>query len=159
MAESHWAADLEKAAHAYDSYREQLPEVPLSYTRTMLARNEDYEIVAMRWAPGSVSPIHDHGQSRCWALVLEGELFVENFERVDDGDERAPRVNPADARTMHVDEIDHRLNWHELHRVRNTAQTPAISLQLYAPALSEYFIFEEHGTRLWRAQAKYDATI
>ena len=62
---------------------ELLPHAEHAHSRTLLLRTARFEIVAMRWAPGAVTPIHDHGDSRCATLLVEGALAVEHFVRTE----------------------------------------------------------------------------
>jgi predicted metal-dependent enzyme (double-stranded beta helix superfamily) len=138
-ASERFASVLHAGWRRFQEYRDQLPLIPYAYTRTRLLHAPDFEIIAMQWAPLSQSPIHDHGTSRCWVIVLEGELEVENFERDASG-----IVTPTDRATQPAGTIDHRLGPSELHRVRNNASVSAYTLQLYAAPLSTYAIFDEH---------------
>jgi cysteine dioxygenase len=135
---------MERAARAFSRYRAQLPVIPLAYTRTRLMETPHFEIVAMHWAAGSVSPIHDHGDSRCWVLMLEGALDVENFERDDDASTNRCAMHSTGSMVLRADDIDFRYGPRELHRVLNTGAHSAYSLQLYAAPISTYNVFEEH---------------
>jgi predicted metal-dependent enzyme (double-stranded beta helix superfamily) len=135
---------MERAAGRFQEYRARLPVIPYAYTRTRLIDLPDFEVVAMHWAPGSISPIHDHGLSRCWVLLMEGSLEVENFER-----ESAPDTNPVELRetgrlTLRAGDLDHRLGPSELHRVCNPSREGTYSLQLYARPIDEYRVIDEH---------------
>lgn len=126
----------------FERYRSAIPHRRLSYTRALLRRTPRYELVAMHWAPGAVSPIHDHGSSRCWIFGLEGELYVENFERLDDGTESVVRLSGVTATVLNARDVEARANWRELHRVRNVFDTSAYTLQLYAGPQREYVVVD-----------------
>lgn len=143
MKDAEFASAMERCALAFGVYREKLPLIPDAYTRTRLSRTPRYEIVVMQWAGGSQSPIHDHGDSRCWVLMLEGTLAVENFQRDDDPRDNPARFRSTGSATLRANDIDHRLGPRELHRVRNPDAKSAYSLQLYSRPLSSYFIFDE----------------
>ncbi|HTA40041.1 MAG TPA: cysteine dioxygenase family protein [Candidatus Acidoferrales bacterium] len=134
---------MQRAALAFAKYRSALPVIPYAYTRTRLIERPHFEVVAMQWAAGSVSPIHDHGASRCWVLMLEGTLEVENFER---DLEAAGDVSmrPNGTLSLKADDLDSRNGPHELHRVVNSSAQSAYSLQLYATPITTYNVFDEH---------------
>jgi len=139
-----YVSAMERAAQAFSKYRDLLPSIPYAYTRTHLLETPQFEIVAMQWSAGSVSPIHDHGDSRCWVLLLEGTLDVHNFEReADDGG----RVSMRDAGmlTLRTGDLDSRFGPSELHRVVNSSSESAYSLQLYASPIVNYNVFDEHA--------------
>jgi predicted metal-dependent enzyme (double-stranded beta helix superfamily) len=136
---------MERFANAFERYRSRLPAIPYAYSRTRLLVTPRYEVVAMHWSPGSTSPIHDHGDSRCWVLMMAGTLEVENYRR--DGE---PGTNPlllrGTGRTLlRPGDVDFRFGPGELHRVRNPQSESAISLQLYAGPITTYTVVDAHG--------------
>jgi len=143
MGDSEYVSAMERAALAFSKYRSQLPAIPYAYTRTRLIEMPHFEVVVMHWAAGSVSPIHDHGDSRCWVLLLEGSLDVENFEREDDGSGTVA-MRPTGSLRLEPDDLDFRFGPRELHRVVNSGAKTAYSLQLYASPISTYNVFDEH---------------
>jgi predicted metal-dependent enzyme (double-stranded beta helix superfamily) len=136
--DAEFAAAMERFACRFLEYRDRLPAIPRAYSRTRLLLTPRFEIVAMNWTAGAVSPIHDHGASRCWVLMLEGTLEVENFAR-----DVTPRsVHASERLTLRQGDLDHRLGPTELHRVANPAAQSAFSLQLYAAPIATYSIFD-----------------
>ena len=72
-------------------WEEWLPGRPLAYkpdgyTRTCAYRDPCFEVLLLNWAPGSASAIHDHGDQHCWMLVLDGNLEVDDYVRLDSGE-------------------------------------------------------------------------
>lgn len=139
-----FTAAIEQFARRFSEYRARLPHIPYAYTRTRLHATPHYEIIAMQWAPGSVSPIHDHGRSHCWVLMLEGTLHVENFQR-DDPAASPVVLRPTGENVLRAGELDYRNGPLELHRVRNPAESTAFSLQLYAEPIGTYTIVDPHS--------------
>ncbi|HUZ50203.1 MAG TPA: cysteine dioxygenase family protein [Candidatus Dormibacteraeota bacterium] len=138
----------------FGEYRDTMPFAAGAYTRTRLQRNAEFEIVAMLWAPGSRSPIHDHGDSRCWVVVLDGNLDVENFERLNDGTDAVADLRSFAPSRLTSGAIDRRSGPKELHRVSNSFERAAYSLQLYAAPLGAYTVVDDRGlTSLSLAQA------
>lgn len=138
----------------FGEYRDTMPFAAGAYTRTRLQRTAEFEIVAMLWAPGSRSPIHDHGGSRCWVVMLDGNLDVENFERLDDGTGAVANLRSFAPSQLTPGAIDRRSGPNEFHRVGNPFERPAYSLQLYAAPLGAYTIVDDGGlTRPSLAQA------
>jgi predicted metal-dependent enzyme (double-stranded beta helix superfamily) len=150
LGDPEYVTAMERAAVAFSKYRSQLPVIPYAYTRTRLIDRPHFEIVAMHWAAGSVSPIHDHGVSRCWVLMLEGTLEVENFERDIDNGATKVSMRPSGTLTLKADDLDSRYGPTELHRVFNPGSESAYSLQLYATPISTYNVFDErrHTSRV-----------
>jgi predicted metal-dependent enzyme (double-stranded beta helix superfamily) len=143
LGDPEYVSVMERAALAFAKYREHLPTIPYAYTRTRLVERPHYEIVAMQWSAGSVSPIHDHGVSRCWVLMLEGSLEVDNYERDDDAG--IVSMRSTGALTLNAGDLDSRNGPRELHRVVNASRNTAYSLQLYASPIATYNVFDEHS--------------
>jgi hypothetical protein len=139
-----YVSAMQRAALAFSRYRSQLPVIPYAYTRTRLIERPHFEVVVMQWAAGSVSPIHDHGASRCWVLILEGTLEVENFERAIGAAATEVSMRRNGTLTLKADDLDSRYGPTELHRVVNAGSESAYSLQLYADPISTYNVFDEH---------------
>jgi len=150
MGEVEFQSAMERFADRFATYRKRLPTIPYAYSRTRLAATDGYEIVAMNWAPGSTSPIHDHGLSRCWVLMLDGILDVQNFICPDDDPSDGTRaaIRESERILLRAGDVDHRLGPAELHRVSNPSATEnAFSLQLYAAPLTTYSIVDAHSHR------------
>ncbi len=47
---------------------------PLNYTRTVLHKNSEFEVVSCDWSSGALSEIHSHGWSQCHVLIQSGEF-------------------------------------------------------------------------------------
>lgn len=99
----------------------------------------DHEAWLLTWLPGQGTDLHDHGGSAGAFQVIQGELT-----------EATVAGAPGRARL-----VEHRLpagrtrafGARHVHRVRNAAQVPAISLHVYSPALERMRRFElEDGT-------------
>ena len=149
MGDGEFSCAMERFANTFAEYRARLPLVPRAYSRTRLAITPEYEIVAMNWAALSVSPIHDHGASRCWVLMLEGTLDVQNYTcDTAELDAEVVRLREAERLDLRAGDVDHRLAPTELHLVRNpSASDSAFSLQLYARPLGTYSIVDARSSR------------
>ena len=157
-AKSQHIAALKAGIDAFATFREFMPKVPSSYSRTLLHKNGEFEMVAMRWEPGATTPIHDHGSSNCWVVLLEGAFDVDNFERTDDGSDIAS-LRATGSNHVRRGDLDHRLGSRELHRVTNNEAAPAFSVQVYFGPISEYVVIDEHTGFVRKANAQYDAVF
>lgn len=147
MSNEEFATAMDRYARSFEAYRERLPTIPYAYTRTRLMRTPHFEVVAMRWSPGSISPIHDHGISHCWVVMLEGALDVENFERDDDGSGASVVLRSTGQLALGQGDVDHRAGPRELHRVRNTTELMAYSLQLYSEPIETYTVVDARSAQ------------
>ena len=52
------------------------------YTRNLIHKDVDFEIMVVCWPPKISAPIHGHEGEKCWARVEDGELQISNYEKV-----------------------------------------------------------------------------
>ena len=99
-----------------------------SYTRSLVRRTEDYELLVLSWGAGEESPVHNHMGQRCWMAVLDGEVEEVHFKRSEDGPGplvEGPRKSFPKGNVAFInDEI-------ALHLVRGAEGKAAVSLHLY----------------------------
>ena len=106
---------------------------PAGYQSHLLYAEPDgsFSISAMVWMPGQQTMIHDH-VAWCVTGVLQGREYEEIFALADDGRTlslAARNVNPAGAVSGFAPPGD-------IHRVRNTGDTVAISMHVYGADIS-----------------------
>ena len=134
-------------------HRARLAFPSSGYARTLVHAADAYEIVAMLWAPGARTPVHDHGTSRCSALLLEGSLYVERF--VAENGVAKPvgtfRYEPGD-----LEQLD---DARSLHRVQNQTHAHCVSLHLYAQPLRTYRVYDLRSRRVETHISHYDASV
>lgn len=49
------------------------------YTRNLIYKDDRFEMMAICWERGQVSPIHNHAEQKCWMTVPIGRLWGQNF--------------------------------------------------------------------------------
>jgi len=106
---------------------------PAGYQSHLLYAEPDgtFSVSAMVWMPGQQTMIHDH-VAWCVTAVLQGREYEEIFALADDGRAlslAARNVNPAGAVSGFAPPGD-------IHRVRNTGDTVAISMHVYGADIS-----------------------
>ena len=62
---------LEKFCHFNDGF----------YTRNLVHKERDFEILVVCWPAGKTAPIHGHEGEKCWARVESGTLQICNYEQ------------------------------------------------------------------------------
>lgn len=148
-------ADASNAGERFDPF----VKAPESYTRTCLFADDRFEVLILDWAAGASSSIHDHGGQHCWFVVLEGNLIVQNYDRVDDCTTAGRAV--LEWRTwenLDSGALDVRSGPYDIHRVASNGER-AVSLHVYAKPLSEFLVYEPTLARCQTAYGKYDRII
>ena len=142
-----------------------LPSRPLlvcpgGYTRSCVYSDERFEVLLLNWAAGAVSALHDHGGQHCWMQVLEGQLLVDDYLRIDAGERPGfARVEARGSRLMDAGDLDLRSGRFELHRVSAPSGMPALSLHVYAGPLKEYSVYDESTQRCQIVRSTYDDAL
>jgi predicted metal-dependent enzyme (double-stranded beta helix superfamily) len=114
------------------------------YARHYLYRDPDdrFVVMALVWAPGQGTPVHDHGT---WGVigVYENEIEAVNFKRLDDGSDE----EYADLReTGRMFLTAGALCWvlppnEEIHINRNASETTTITLHVYGKTIRGFHVF------------------
>jgi predicted metal-dependent enzyme (double-stranded beta helix superfamily) len=106
---------------------------PAGYQSHLLHAEPDgtFSVSAMVWLPGQQTPVHDH-VAWCVTAVLQGREHEEIFALADGGQAlrlAARNVNPPGSVSAFAPPGD-------IHRVRNTGDTVAISMHVYGADIS-----------------------
>lgn len=119
---------------------------PSNYTRNCVVRNARFELLVICFEPGQRTSIHDYDSETAWIRVLGGELVAERFELLEDG---ALRLRKASR--LHTGELMELSRSNSIHRFQNQGATRAFTLNLYAPPMSKWRVFDERtGADQWR---------
>ena len=107
------------------------------YTRNLVHRCGDFELLLLCWDHDQSSPIHDHDGQQCWMAVLDGTVEEVHY-REKDGQlvEGAVRRFQRGQVAFIQDEI-------ALHLVRAGAGGRGVSLHLYSNPIDACRIYEE----------------
>ena len=110
----------------------QLP-VEDHYARRELYRSpaHGYSVVAMTWAPGQGTPIHDHDGLWCVEGIWRGALEIAQYELLESDGDRF-RFRAASGMEAGVGSAGSLIPPHEYHTIRNASpDAVAVSLHVY----------------------------
>jgi 3-mercaptopropionate dioxygenase len=103
------------------------------YARRELYRspNHGYSVVAMTWAPGQGTPVHDHSGLWCVEGVWDGQLEITQYELLERDGERF-RFRAAGGMQAGPGSAGSLIPPHEYHTIRNASpDTVAVSVHIY----------------------------
>jgi cysteine dioxygenase len=115
------------------------------YTRNLVFKNEDYELIIICWKKDQVSPIHDHSDQNCYFLVLEGDIQEISYKLEANSLFEFSRVYMTKS-DLGVVNNDHA--WHEIQGITEKAVTlhiynkPIEHCNIYSP-INKTFEFIE----------------
>jgi len=137
-----------------DSLDGFLAFAPGRYTRHLVHKDRDVEILVLCWARGARAPIHGHEGEHCWARVERGRLTFASYREIS----RAPlRLEPLGAEVEggpgHVDGPA------DIHEVTNRASLDedAVSVHVYCRPYDECDIYDTAQGTVRRVRLSYDS--
>jgi len=137
----------EAALDQYSTYAEE------RYTRHLIHKDEDFELLIICWGSGQGAPIHGHEGDLCWARVERGKLRFSNYRIVSEKPLRLQPVGePVDGSTGFLDGPA------EIHAVENPVAfgQNAASLHLYSKPYSECDVYDSLTGPRRRVSLAYD---
>ena len=122
------------------------------YTRNLLYKMPEYEVLLLCWSPQQKSPIHGHEGEKCWMRVEAGELYFSNYSLKSVDSEVFVDLDCSEVGGRGF--VDGPA---VIHRVENLTQAPAISLHLYARPFAQCDIFDKENRVRERVDLQYDS--
>ncbi len=124
------------------------------YMRNLIHRTDRFELIAICWEVGQVSPVHDHENERCWARVEVGSLHFTNHRIVSEEPLHLEQSEPVVVGVQnYVDALP------GIHRVANPASLGqrALSLHLYSRPFHACTVYDLDKGLKGRRQLRYDS--
>ena len=111
------------------------------YTRNLIHRDSDFEIMIICWPPNTAAPIHGHEGEKCWARVQDGNLQICNYEEISSKPLKLNMVQELSCAPGFLDGPA------DIHSVENITEEFATSLHVYAKPYDACDIYDiEKGT-------------
>lgn len=106
------------------------------YQRNVIKKTDFYELVAICWTPGQLTPIHDHVGSDCAFKIIDGVSTETTYNLNNEG-----LAFPISVREYQPGEIC-ASDEPDIHRVSNNSNKELINLHVYTPPLHAYNLHE-----------------
>jgi len=129
---------------------------PEHYCRRLIHQDDrlGYTIMAMTWAPGQATPVHDHAGMWCVEAVWSGEIEVVQYELVDQHDDRFA-LEPRTTMRTGVGSAGSLIPPHEYHTIANpSSKKPAVTIHIYAGEMDHCCVFQPIQGDWYRRQSK-----
>jgi len=126
------------------------------YARRELYRSAElgYSVVAMTWAPGQATPIHDHFGMWCVEGVFAGSIEVVQYELTAQEGERY-RFEERGSIQAGVGSAGSLIPPHEYHTIANpNAAEIAVTVHVYSAQMTRCHVFEPSGERWYQRVSK-----
>lgn len=125
-------------ARAHDDWRTMALFDSSLYTRNLVHRSEEFELLLLCWEPGQVTPIHNHQGQRCWMGVLDGAV-QETLFRTPAG---AGALVPGAVRDFQRGAVAFIADELGLHRIAPIGERRAVSLHLYSRPIPQCQVYD-----------------
>lgn len=151
---------------AFDSGEELLPAWALvpceeKYARRLIHRDPEgrYTVVAMVWAPGQGTALHDHAGHWCVECVYRGRIKVVSYDLEGSDTDVPVRFRPEREVYAGVGEAGALIPPFEYHTIENVEDEPAVTVHVYAEELKWCHVFlpVEGGYERVRRELAYTA--
>lgn len=151
-------AALASGLHGLLTGRVELPDWLLEpaageHARRELYRSREhgYEIIAITWAPGHASTVHDHGDTWGVEAVMRGRLEVTDF-KVRAQHRALSELQVTGCDVLKPGDVISLLPPHDLHQCRNASADVAVSLHVYGKHLQHVKRYSHVEDNLYRPQ-------
>lgn len=123
---------------------------PFQYTRNLIYKTSDFELLVIVWPAHQASPVHGHEGEKCWARVERGCLQFSSYREVPHADGfRLERVGEQ------LGEVGYLDGPADIHCVANPFKEFAVSLHVYSRPFPECDVYAEEGHSKVRMKLKY----
>ena len=136
-------AEIEKQCEWSETY----------YTRNLIERNDNYELLFLCWEPGQISSIHNHAGQHCWVKVLQG-LCEEKLYICNNDELKLIKSSVAEkgCNAYIDDEI-------ALHSLQNVGKNRMITLHLYSNPIESCYSYDKATGQKKLVQTKYNKIL
>lgn len=116
---------------------------PDHYARRLIHKDpgRGYTIMAMTWAPGQATPLHDHSGMWCVEAVWNGQIEVTQYELIETRGERF-RLEPRTTMRAGIGSAGSLIPPHEYHTIRNPCPSEtAVTIHIYSGEMNRCAVF------------------
>ena len=119
------------------------------YTRNLVHKEQDFEILVVCWPAEQAAPIHGHEGEKCWARVQEGQLQICNYEEISSDPLELKMIQDLSCSPGFLDGPA------DIHSVENLSDKFAISLHVYAKPYDACDIYDTYNGKIERMKLGY----
>ena len=119
------------------------------YTRNLIHKDTDFELMVICWPPNTSAPIHGHEGEKCWARVQEGQLQICNYEEISSDPLDLNMIQRLSCSPGFLDGPA------DIHSVENLSDKFATSLHVYAKPYDACDIYDTDNGKIERMKLSY----
>ena len=121
------------------------------YSRNLVYKDKDFEVLIVCWGPGQCAPIHGHEGEKCWMRIESGSLQITNY--------RLLSLHPLSLEMINQDDLDSGSldGPADIHSVKNISNQKAVSLHIYTKPFAQCDIYLPEKGVIERKSLVYDS--
>ena len=120
-----------------------------TYTRNMIYKDSNFEVLLICWSAGQMSPIHGHEGEKCWFKILSGSLEIYNYKIKTTRPLKLKKMEKITASTGYLDGPA------DIHSINNCYKNPVITLHIYAKPYDTCDIYDLKTNQIQRLKMNY----
>ena len=119
------------------------------YTRNMIYKDENFEILLICWNNNQMAPIHGHEGEKCWFKVISGELKIYNYKIESTDPLKLKKIEKINAPAGYLDGPA------DIHSIKNNNEKPVTTLHVYAKPYDICDIYDLKTNQIQRKKMNY----
>ena len=123
------------------------------YTRHLIYKDVDFEILIMCWKPGQKAPIHGHEGEKCFMRVEKGSLLFTNYNLISTSPLDLQKIDSIKGEVGYLDGPA------DIHSVENIYNENSITFHIYSKPYKECDIFDVKTGLIYRKKLEYDTVF
>lgn len=124
------------------------------YTRNCIYKDDNFELILLCWDKNQKTSIHFHGGAQCWIYLLEGELDEVYYNK--EGKTKLIKNGTRKIAELETSYINDSIG---LHQLKNSSNSRAMSLHLYAKPIENCTFYDETSQSFLDKKLSYDTFI
>jgi len=103
------------------------------YTRNLITRTDDFELLALCWKSEQKTPVHDHNGAKGWIKVLQGQIEETRYKQDLSPKNKCLKLHFQEkVSSGDISYIEDEIG---LHSLANVSSKNCITLHLYSPSV------------------------
>ena len=120
-----------------------------TYTRNMIYKDSNFEVLLICWSAGQMAPIHGHEGEKCWFKILSGSLEIYNYKIKTIRPLKLKKMEKITASSGYLDGPA------DIHSINNCYKNPVTTLHIYAKPYDTCDIYDLKTNQIQRLKMNY----
>ena len=120
-----------------------------TYTRNMIYKDSNFEVLLICWSAGQMAPIHGHEGEKCWFKILSGSLEIYNYKIESSKPLKLKQLEIINASAGYLDGPA------DIHSINNCYKDSVTTLHVYAKPYDSCEIYDLKTNQIQRLKMNY----